>query len=163
MRRVIRKYCAVLWAAVTVAWIRILLRNQPLPLVLDRLHRCSRAQHPGGYSFEDVASHVDRWLQLFPYHKKGNCLPRSLTLYRLARRSGEAVQFQCGVRKGVEGLDGHAWLMLNGHPFHERGPYWQQFTVTFSYPSELSGRGSPDRALESNQGRAESSEVGILQ
>ena len=163
MMRVTRKYRAVLWAAFTVSWIRFLLRIKPLPQVLDRLHRCSMAQNPGGYSFEDLAYYVDRWLQFFPYNKKGNCFPRSLTLYRLARRSGDAVQFRCGVRKNVEGLDGHAWLMLNGHPFHEIGQHWQQFTVTYSYPSEPSDRRSPELAIESKQGRTVSSEVGILQ
>ena len=136
MMRVVKKYQAVLWAALTVSWIRILLRIKPLPQVLDRLHHCSMAQNPGGYSFEDLVYYIDRWLQLFPYNKKGNCFPRSLTLYHLARRSGDAVQFRCGVRKEAAGLHGHAWLMLDGHPFHEIGQYWQQFTVTFSYPSE---------------------------
>jgi hypothetical protein len=163
MMRVTRKYRAVLWAVFTVSWIRILLRIKPLPQVLDRLHRCSMAQNPGGYSFEDLAYYVDRWLQFFPYNKKGNCFPRSLTLYRLARRSGDAVQFRCGVRKDVEGLDGHAWLMLNGHPFYEIGQHWQQFTVTFSYPSEPSDRRGLELAIESKQDRTPSSEVGILQ
>jgi Transglutaminase-like superfamily len=152
MRRVTSKYRAVLWAAFTVAWIRILLRIKPLPQVLARLHRSASAPPPGGHAFEDLAYYVDRWLQVFPYHKKGNCLPRSLTLYRFARRSGHAVEFRCGVRKDVDGLEGHAWLMLHGQPFHESGPHWQQFTVTYSYPSEPSGRRSPDMTLESSQG-----------
>ena len=153
MMRVVKKYRAVLWAALTVSWIRILLRIKPLPQVLDRLHRCSMAQNPGGDSFEDLVYYVDRWLQLFPYNKKGNCFPRSLTLYYLARQSGDAVQFRCGVRKEAAGLDGHAWLMLDGHSFYEIGEYWQQFTVTFSYPSEPSGRRNLELTIESKQGR----------
>ncbi len=153
MMRVVNKYQAVFWAALTVSWIRILLRIKPLPQVLDRLHHCSMAQNPDGYSFEDLVYYIDRWLQLFPYNKKGNCFPRSLTLYHLARRSGDAVQFRCGVRKEAAGLDGHAWLMFDGHPFHEIGQYWQQFTVTFSYPSEPSGRRNLELTIVSKQGR----------
>ena len=83
---------------------------------------------------EDIAYYVERWLALAPYSSKGNCLPRALTLYWFARRAGFPVQFQCGVMKINESIEGHAWLMLDGREFFERSPYWREFTVTVSFP-----------------------------
>jgi hypothetical protein len=89
----------------------------------------------------NLVYYVDRWLELFPYNKKGNCFPRSLALYWFARRLGYPVRFQCGVRKDVSHLDGHAWLTLDRLPFHETGQHWQHYTVTFSYPPDPAAGG----------------------
>jgi hypothetical protein len=101
----------------------------------------------------DLVYYVDRWLQLFPYNKKGNCFPRSLALYWFARRVGYPVRFHCGVRKEVSNLAGHAWLTLDHQPFHETGQQWQRFTVTFSYPPDPAAGGKQDSALRSQDNR----------
>lgn len=86
---------------------------------------------------EDVAYYVDRWLALFPYNLKGNCFPRALALFFFARRAGLPVQFKCGVMMLNQQLEGHAWLVLDGHVFLEPSSYWQSFTVTVSFPESL--------------------------
>lgn len=86
---------------------------------------------------EDVAYYVDRWLALFPYNLKGNCFPRALALFFFARRAGLPVQFKCGVMMLNQQLEGHAWLVLDGHVFLEPSSYWQSFTVTLSFPESL--------------------------
>ena len=83
---------------------------------------------------EDAAYYVDRWLALFPYHHKGNCFPRALTLFLFARRAGLPVQFNCGVMKVDDHLEGHAWLTLDGREFFESSSYWETFTVTLKFP-----------------------------
>ncbi|HMS85001.1 MAG TPA: lasso peptide biosynthesis B2 protein [Nitrospira sp.] len=128
------KYLAVLRTALLVLWVRLLLRLTSLPLVLGQLSLGSKMGNPDEAEMKKLAYYVDRWLQLFPYNQKGNCFPRSLALYRLARRRGYPVQFHCGVRKGFSGLEGHAWLTLESQTFHEPGTFWQDFTTTFSYP-----------------------------
>lgn len=83
---------------------------------------------------EDVVYYADRWLALFPYNPKGNCYPRALTLYWFACRAGLPVQFQCGVMKPHQHLEGHAWVMMDGRAFFEPSQYWKSFTVTVTYP-----------------------------
>lgn len=134
MGRMIRKYWMVLRMGLLVLYVRGMLRALSLPRVLAMLEPRSAEEHRRE-AIEDLLYYVDRWLQLFPYNVKGNCFPRSLSLYRIARRAGYPVSFCCGVRKEQGTLDGHAWLMLEGRPFHETGQYWKLFTVTFSYPS----------------------------
>ena len=143
MKRVVRKYWMLLQVAAIVSWIRFRLRGESLPAVLKRLDPGELSGEPDSARFEDLVYYLDRWLQLFPYNAKGNCFPRSLALYWFARRSGYPVSFRCGVRKEGAGLDGHAWLILDRQPFHEPGQHWQQFTVTYSFPSEQPVAGEP--------------------
>lgn len=153
MLRLVKKYWTVLRVGLVVSWIRLLLRRKSLPLVLDRLNPRSMAGRPVEAVMGDLVCYVDRWLQLFPYNKKGNCFPRSLALYWFARRLGYPVLFHCGVRKEVSNLDGHAWLTLDRQPFHEAGQHWQRFTVTFSYPQDLVPGGKQDAASRRQKNR----------
>ncbi|MCC6140669.1 MAG: lasso peptide biosynthesis B2 protein [Nitrospira sp.] len=139
MTRIVRKYRMLLQVAAVVSWIRFRLRGESLPRVLKRLDPVALSGNPDQARFEDLVYYLDRWLQLLPYNAKGNCFPRSLALYWFATRSGYPVSFHCGVRKDKAGLDGHAWLMLDRQPFHEPGQHWQQFTVTYSFPSDRVG------------------------
>jgi hypothetical protein len=98
---------------------------------------CEISADPDEHAMEDVAYYVDRWLALFPYNPKGNCFPRALALFFFARRAGLPVQFKCGVMKLNQQLEGHAWLVLEGHEFLEPSSYWQSFTVTVTFPQSL--------------------------
>lgn len=130
------KYWNVLRTGLLVLWVRLLLRLTSLPVVLGQLSLGSKIGHPDEAEMKKMAYYVDRWLELFPYNQKGNCFPRSLVLYRLARRRGYPVRFHCGVRKDSSGLEGHAWLTLESKTFHEPGRLWRDFTTTFSYPPD---------------------------
>jgi transglutaminase superfamily protein len=152
MTRLVKKYWTVLRAGLVVSWIRFLLRVKSLPLVLDRLSPRLTTGSPDEAVMGDLVYYVDRWLQLFPYNKKGNCFPRSLALYWFARRLGYPVHFHCGVRKEISNLAGHAWLTLDCQPFHEMGQHWQGFTVTFSYPPDPTA-GTQDSALRRQKNR----------
>jgi len=147
MLRPVKKYWTVLRVGLVVLWVRLLLRGKSLPMVLDRLNPHSMAGRLDEAVMGDLVYYVDRWLQLYPYNKKGNCFPRSLALYWFARRLGYPVLFHCGVRKEVSNLDGHAWLTLDRQPFHEKGQQWQCFTVTFSYPQDPAAGGRHDAAI----------------
>lgn len=147
MSRSIRKYRVVFRVGLLVLWVRLCLRFFKLPEVLGMLEPKMAARKADETAVEDFLYYVDRWLMLFPYNSKGNCFPRSVVLYRLARQAGQAVRFHCGVRKAGLGLDGHAWLTLDDHPFHELSQQWQYFTVTFSYPPDGSAVQSDQRKL----------------
>jgi hypothetical protein len=134
MNRFIRKHWNIFRMGLLVLRVRVMMRFLALPRLLSILEpRNLQLQQRG--EIEDLLYYIDRWLQLFPYNVKGNCFPRSLSLYWIARRAGYPVSFHCGIRKEGGALDGHAWLVLDNRPFHEVGRNWQLFTMTFSYPS----------------------------
>lgn len=152
MMRTVRKYRMLLQVAAVVSWIRVRLRIAPLPAVLTRLDRSPLSGAPDQAGFEDLVYYLDRWLQLFPYNKKGNCFPRSLALYWFAKRSGYSVSFHCGVRKDASGLDGHAWLMRGCQPFYEPGRHWEQFTITYSFPPDQPVTQQPEKSAAPGKG-----------
>ncbi|MBX3320210.1 MAG: lasso peptide biosynthesis B2 protein [Nitrospira sp.] len=135
--RLVPKYWTILWVGAAVLWIRIALRFKTLPRVLEQFGTLSANAIQNDAEMKILTRYVDRWLRLFPYNKRGNCFPRSLALYRFARELGYPVVFHCGVRREAAGLDGHAWLTLNGQAFQEPGTHWQGFTITYSYPPDL--------------------------
>ena len=132
----VRKYRVIVATGVVVVGVRIASRLTSLMRLLGWLV-CERSADPDECAMEDVAYYVDRWLALFPYNPKGNCFPRALALFFSARRAGLPVQFKCGVMKLNQQLEGHAWLVLEGHEFLEPSSYWQSFTVTVTFPQSL--------------------------
>ena len=136
MLRLVRKYWTVLRVGLVVFRIRLLLRMWSLPRVLATLSPARVTGERDDSVMDDVIYYVDRWLQMVPYNRKGNCFPRSLAVYYFAWRSGYPVQFHCGVRMGYLSLEGHAWLTLSGEPFYELTQQWKNFTVTYSCPPD---------------------------
>lgn len=70
----------------------------------------------------------------------GLCLRRSLIRYHFLRRLGVPVMVNFGA-KLVDGkvdrkIAGHAWLSLQGNPYHEEDANWRGFTVMFTWPKE---------------------------
>lgn len=68
---------------------------------------------------------------------RAGCLPRSLVLWHLLRRTGDAAEIRFGVhvpRKG--GLLAHAWVELDGQPVNDSADVVQRYAA-------LPGR--PDR------------------
>ncbi len=84
---------------------------------------------------QKLAYFTDQLLRIFPGNPRGNCLPRSLMLFRLARLQGFPVVFHCGVRRDASELVGHAWLTLQEEPFLERSRQHERMVKTVSFPS----------------------------
>ncbi len=80
----------------------------------------------------DVVAWLDRASPL------GYCLRQSLTRYRVLRRIDLPLVVHFGARfvdgKPDREISGHAWLTLNGEPYHELTENWRGFTVMWSYP-----------------------------
>lgn len=150
MIRLLSKYRTIAGVGFLLCTVRLLLRLRSLPQVLDLLNHGAETARRDISTLELHIYYVDRWLERFPYNTKGNCFPRALALYWLARRAGCPVRFSCGIRREDSKLDGHAWLTLEQEPFHELSEQWRQYTVTFSYPELVAGpdetksRPSPD-------------------
>lgn len=70
----------------------------------------------------------------------GLCLRRSLVRFHFLRRAGVPVVLHCGARlhasaaRETRRLTGHAWLTLDGQPYHEAAEDWTGFTVLLSHP-----------------------------
>ena len=60
------------------------------------------------------------------------CMRRALTLYYFLRREGVKLDICFGVASIERGLEGHCWLMQDGHPFLEKGDPISTFTPILS-------------------------------
>ncbi|HSE59644.1 MAG TPA: lasso peptide biosynthesis B2 protein [Nitrospiraceae bacterium] len=121
-------------SAVVLLVVRLGLRVAGLPEVLRWLHLDAGPRRQDLATLTGLAYYTDRWLALFPANPNGNCLPRAVALYRLARASGFPVRFQCGVQRRGTQLGGHAWLLMEDRALLESTNQWAQFAVIFSFP-----------------------------
>lgn len=111
--------------------------KRPLPEALQRLTPVGQISNlPGDENATraaaDLAALLERRSPL------GLCLRRSLVRYHFLRRLNVPVVLQFGA-KFVNGepdrrVTGHAWLTLNGEPYHEADENWRGFAVMFSFP-----------------------------
>jgi hypothetical protein len=54
-----------------------------------------------------------------PPGARDNCLERGLVAYRYLSRVGAGAELVIGVAKGTEGVEGHAWVTVDGRPVHD--------------------------------------------
>jgi Transglutaminase-like superfamily len=119
--------------AVTVVAVKLGLRWVALP----RLMRCLTPRRPLRFVnpalLEPEIRYTNATLARLRHGGRRACLPRSLALYRLARRRGVAARLHCGVRRNGVGLIGHAWLTVDGVPLlpSEETAEWIE---TYTYP-----------------------------
>jgi hypothetical protein len=64
------------------------------------------------------------------------CMKRSMLLFYFLRKWTYPVRIHFGIAPNDNGdaLGGHAWVSLDGEPFHEAGPPESTYTTMFSYP-----------------------------
>ena len=65
----------------------------------------------------------------------GNCIPRSLALFRYLRRSGVPALVRFGIVKSGDSIAGHCWVEADGRPVAERDDPTRRFSVIYTYPS----------------------------
>jgi hypothetical protein len=82
-----------------------------------------------------AAVHLSR---LLPANPRGDCLVRSLAVYAELRRQGWPVRFVSGVRRGPDGVVGHAWVEMDGEVIPElcEPANRRTYHVNFVYPPE---------------------------
>lgn len=112
--------------------------DQPLPEMMAQLTPPPQPAQAAGLSesaIRRLADAVAAWHVRSPL---GICLRRSMLRYYFLREAGVPVQLIFGARlKGEReggGIGGHAWLTLNGAPYHENPADYQGFVVMYSYP-----------------------------
>ena len=109
--------------------------KSPLPVAMQQI---TPVPTPFGDSEHVVRDLADLTVLLDQRSPLGLCLRRSLTRYHFLRRAGVPVVVRFGA-KFVDGkpdreITGHAWLTLDGHPYHEADENWRGFTVMIIWP-----------------------------
>jgi Transglutaminase-like superfamily len=84
--------------------------------------------------------------------RPGNCLERSLVLYRYLSAGGADPQLVVGLRGGEEGVRGHAWVTVRGEPVEEPPQSLEGFTRVVSFHGD--GRQPRSSRATETQGAA---------
>jgi hypothetical protein len=106
--------------------------EQPLPVALLAL---TPPAQPQVLSFDATRAIVDALSAFGAGRPLGICLRRSLLRYHFLQRAGLPVVIHFGARRQGQDIAGHAWLTLNGQPYHEKAEHVWAHTVMWSYPA----------------------------
>lgn len=107
--------------------------DQPLPAAL---HEMTPAAAPQALDSDTMRTIIDALTAFGAGRPLGICLRRSLVRYHFLRRAGLPVVVYFGARRLGEGIGGHAWLVLDGEPYHELPQHYLNYAVMFTFPAE---------------------------
>lgn len=107
--------------------------EQPLPAALQEMTPSVAVQT---LDSDTIRGLVDALTAFGAGRPLGICLRRSLARYHFLRRAGLPVVVVFGARRLGDGIGGHAWLTLDGEPYHELPQHYQDYAVMFTYPAE---------------------------
>ena len=68
---------------------------------------------------------------------KDFCMPRSLVLFHLLRRSQVEASIHFGVKKEQEDIKGHAWIEHHGSPLHEKPDVNSNYNLIYCFPKTV--------------------------
>jgi hypothetical protein len=94
-------------------------RTLPFPRLvgLMRPRRCIRQRDP---QREAMIVSLAAWVfKSRPPGTRDNCLERGLIAYRYLSRAGACPDLVVGVAKGMEGVHGHVWVLVDGRAVHD--------------------------------------------
>jgi hypothetical protein len=109
--------------------------DQPLPQMMVQLTPGTTASP---VPFDEIRLLADAVAAWHLHSTLGICLRRSLLRYYFLREAGLPVQIVFGARlkqtPAGSGIGGHAWLTLDGAPYHEHPGDCQDFAQIYVYP-----------------------------
>lgn len=117
-----------------LAWYSTRLRYRPCQDILKGIAGLERTERGGrrpGDRGRETLEKIWRSLNFYLYrvcHSKKPCLRRTLVLYHCCRRLGLEARAVVGVCKENDELLSHAWLLLEGAPFHENPGMLARYT-----------------------------------
>jgi hypothetical protein len=94
---------------------------------------------PGGRATRDPRRIVELVDWLYGPRRKrelGNCLDRSLVLYRFLSRSEPATRLVIGMRRESSELEGHAWVIAGDRAFGETPPSGGGFVTLATFAAD---------------------------
>jgi hypothetical protein len=112
------------WLAVRMAgWsiaLPVLKHTLPLPR-LGRLMWQGRTRGDASADVERIVELSRHVARIRPWHDRNNCLERSLIAFRYLSAAKADPRFVMGVRPARHGVEGHAWVEVDGEPLLEGG------------------------------------------
>jgi hypothetical protein len=115
------------WAAL----LRVLKHVVPLATLVRMMHARPRRVAPV------VTDDIERYLHTsgrFPRRPPGNCLERSLGVYRLLCQAGASPELLVGMRRlPSHPIEGHVWVRAAGRPIGETAASLHEFQLTASF------------------------------
>lgn len=149
----------LVWSLLTILKAECLLRVASLTTVLRRFGRGPSfiADHqettpsPGGDSLDRLRRYSN-FIATAILRSRRPCLLRCLVLYRYCWGQGVPVSIHFGIRRGMDGLQGHSWVCLRGTPLFEEEEVLQGYAHVYTYPEalpmhELHGAFAPMKGL----------------
>jgi hypothetical protein len=83
-------------------------------------------------------------LRQFLAPRGGDCLPASLVFYHAFSRRGASPTLNVGFRRADRGLDGHAWVVVDGECVDDTADNLAGFVVAFSFDRDGQLSSAPD-------------------
>jgi len=121
--------------AAVAAWVPVLMRVTSLPRAMTVLDPGLGPRAAGATVLERHLRVAEGLFRDARRRLGSNCMRRSLVLFRFLRRAGFGAEIVFGIKRGGDkGLDGHAWIELDGEPILEDGDPRAEFSVVFRYP-----------------------------
>lgn len=71
-----------------------------------------------------------------PFLRRDNCLDRSLIAYRFLSRLGADPKIFLGIKENEGKIEGHAWVLVNGHPIHDEPRRLTDFVVLAAFGNQ---------------------------
>lgn len=117
-----------------------------------RGHVRDRAREIRIVTYARWASRLTRW------RSGGNCLERGLIAYRYLCEAGADPMLVVGIGRGEEGVIGHAWVLIDGHPVGESLSVLATYTPVFAFASngQLVADAAAEGAVSKNAAHAAS-------
>jgi hypothetical protein len=94
---------------------------------------------PGGHAPQDSRRIVELVDWLYGPRRDrdlGNCLDRSLVLYRFLSRSEPRTRLVLGMRRGSSELEGHAWVISGDRAFGETPASGDEFMTLATFAAD---------------------------
>lgn len=131
-----------------VAWrlaLLVLKRAVALPRLARLMHRRGRGGRSDGHDVR-IAGLAGAVFGLGRAGSPGNCLARSLVVYRYLSGASFLPELVVGVRRDGGGVVGHAWVVVDGRPVAETAASLAAFTplIVFGHGGAMRSAGPSD-------------------
>jgi Transglutaminase-like superfamily len=120
-------------------------RDDGLPALVAAAEPLGRSVEPTG-ALDRALAQADALAAFLRARPFRYCVRRAVLVYRVLRAAGRSPDFVVGAERatGVQGLNGHAWVELDGSPFREADDQASRMTVVYRHPAPSARRGRLD-------------------
>jgi hypothetical protein len=134
----------VLYALPRLFYYERLVRKYPINDIIRKMAEKSLQQNrlnlPDNGSSHNLITlwKACHFLQNRLFRKQKPCLPRSLLLFDWCMVHGQKAGLVVGVKKMDGRLEGHSWILVDGHPFQENQSFLDTFYIIYDTDTERS-------------------------